>query len=98
MLSAMSQFFTVRELNINNDIDEKHFVRCTYCERSKVEVPCSCFFRVVRDSKIPFDKIMDVVMFDVRYLKLSHAKYGYDDEDIVNMLYNEQAVSDWNSS
>ena len=42
---------------------------------------------------IPFKKIMDVGMFDVRYLKLFDAKYGCDEEDIANILYDAQAVS-----
>ena len=55
-------------------------------------MPCPCFFRIARDAKVPFDKIVDVGMFDVRYLKLFDAKYGCEHDEIANMLYEAQLV------
>ena len=36
---------------------------------------------------------MNVGMFDVRYLKVSNADYGCDDEVLANMLYAAQEVT-----
>ena len=37
--------------------------------------------------------IMDVGMFDVRYLKVFNAHYGGEDDDLAEMLYAAQDVS-----
>ena len=79
---------------MNNDVKGTIFVHRMCCEQSKVGVPCSCFFCITRYLKVSFDKIMDVVMFDMQYLKLCDAKYGCDDNDIANILNNTQAVSE----
>ena len=89
---AIPRFLRVRELEINEDESGRVFVKCTCCERTKVGVPCPCFFRIARDKNIPFEEIMDIGMFDVRYLKLFDAKYGSDDQAISDMLFDAQEV------
>ena len=37
--------------------------------------------------------IMDVGMFDVRYLKVFNAHYGGEDDELADMLYAAQDVS-----
>ena len=66
---------------------------CTCCERTKIGVPCSCLFRIARDANIPMNLIMDVGMFDVRYLKVFNAHYGGEDDKLADMLYAAQDVS-----
>ena len=67
-------------------------MKCTCCERTKIGVPCSCFFRIARDANIPYDKIMDVGMFDVRYTKLFNSHYASEDKTMANMIYEAQKV------
>lgn len=47
---------------------------------------------VAREEKIKEEEIMDVGMFDSRYLKVFDAKYGGSDK-VSDMLYDAQAVS-----
>ena len=50
------------------------------------------FFRIARDANIPYDKIMDVGMFDVRYTKLFNSHYASKDKTMANMIYEAQKV------
>ena len=49
-------------------------------------------FRIARDAKIRMKQIMDVGMFDVRYLKVFNAYYGCEDKRLAGMLYDAQEV------
>ena len=83
----------MRELEINEYPSEKCFATCTCCGRTKVGVPCPCFFSIAQSANIAQKEIMNVGMFDVRYLKVSNADYGCDDEVLANMLYAAQEVT-----
>ena len=89
---AIPRFLRVREINVDNSLPGRHFMKCTCCERTKIGVPCSCFFRIARDANIPYDKIMDVGMFDVRYTKLFNSHYSSKDKTMANMIYEAQKV------
>ena len=79
-LLAIPRFLRVRELKINQKGYDRQFVICSCCERTKIGVPCPCFFKIARDAKIPFQTIMDVGMFDVRYTKLFNSHYACNDQ------------------
>ena len=89
----MPRFLRVRELEVDESTPGRQFVRCSCCERTKIGVPCACFFRVARDASISLDEIMDVGMFDVRYTKMFNSHYHCKDKSIKNMIYEAQAVS-----
>ena len=91
-LVGIPRFLRVRELTLSKATDGRNFVQCSCCERTKIGVPCPCFFRVARDAEIKFDEIMDVGMFDIRYTKLFNSHYACNDETISNMLVEAQAV------
>ena len=91
--SAIPRFLRVRELEINEYPSGKSFVKCSCCERTKIGVPCPCFFRIARDARIAHKEIMDVGMFDVWYLKIFNASYRCEDKTFANMLYAAQQVS-----
>ena len=63
------------------------YIKCMCEEKGKLGVPCPCFWRISWDAQIPQDKLMDVGMFDVRWMKLLHTIYGCDDKKVANLLY-----------
>ncbi len=89
--SARPRFLRVRRLKINDE-ENRVFVDCSCKERTKVGLPCSCFWRIARNAKINFDTIMDVGMFDVRWLKMYEAEYAGDDDATNDLLYDAQRV------
>ena len=89
---AIPRFLRVRELHVDDSLLGRHFMKCSCCERMKIGIPCPCFFRIARDATIPYDQIMDVGMFDVRYTKLFNSHYASKDETMANMIYEAQKV------
>ena len=92
--TAIPRFLRVRELVIDKNHPGRQFVKCSCQERTKIGVPCPCFFRVARDASIPFEEIMDIGMFDVRYTKLFNSHYASKEESMAKMVYEAQAVCD----
>ena len=73
---ARPKFLRVRELHVDIDHDEKCFVQCKCGKRRTIGVPCICFWKLARDADIPMSDIMDVGMFDVRWLKSFNSHFG----------------------
>ncbi len=65
---------------------------CTCCKRLKTGVPCGWFWKIAKDADIPLKEMMDVSMFDVRWMKLFAANYGCKDDAMRNLLYIAQQV------
>mgnify|MGYP001017574035 FL=1 len=51
-----------------------------------------CFWRIARNADINLDEIMNVGMFDVRWLKMFSAKYAGEDDETNDLLYAAQQV------
>ena len=68
------KFLRVRELHIDVEDDEK-IVPCKCGKHRTIGVLCICFWKMARDSDIPMNGIMDVGMFDVRWLKSYNSHY-----------------------
>ena len=79
---APPKFLCVRELHIDIEDDKKCFVPYKCGKRRIIGVPCICFWKMARDADIPMNDIMDVGMFDVRWLKSynSHSGQIFDGE------------------
>lgn len=90
---AIPRFLRVRELGVTEQIDGNIFIPCACHERTKIGVPCKCFWRIARNANISQEEIMDVGMFDIRWLKIFNAKYGHDDDDyeLAEILYDAQS-------
>jgi hypothetical protein len=82
------RFMRVRELTVKV-IDGKNFVPCECKKRTRIGLPCSCFFRIADNGFIDEKEIMDVGMVDVRYLKTFNAHYG-DEGALGDLLYAAQ--------
>ena len=74
------KFMRVRELRLVSDDENQCFVECTCHVRTRVGVPCTCFFSISSNAGIDEKYIVDVGMVDVRYLKQFHAHWGEDSE------------------
>lgn len=85
----LPKFLRVRQLTVNEHSNGKCFVPCDCHYRTRVGVPCECFFNIAHNANIPEEEIVDIGMVDVRYLKLYNANYG-DDTDLGRQLCKAQ--------
>ena len=74
------------------------FMKCSCGVRSRIGVPCACFWKCARDSEIPNESIMDVGMFDVRWMKIYRTHYDCTSENgdhtsIAEKLFQAQELS-----
>ena len=90
---AIPAYCRVRNTHVVQHSDGRNFVQCTCNRRVPNGMPCDCFYRQARNAEIPTEKIMDICMFDVRWLKIYNAHYGCDDDEMDGlgaMLYQAQ--------
>ena len=81
-------FLRVRvvELTYHN---ENNFVSCSCGRREREGVPCSHFFNIATNAKVPTSEIVDIGMVDVRYLKMYNSHYA-DKGPVGNLMYRAQ--------
>ena len=91
---AQPRWCRVRELCLVRDDIGRTFMPCSCNRRTTLGLPCGHFFKIARDSQVPLEDVMDISMFDVRWLKLFNSKYGEHIDgkttDISNLLYEAQ--------
>ena len=76
---------SIRPVNTSSSVHAANVLKLVSC--------VFVFFHIARDAKIAHKEIMDVGMFDVRYLKIFNASHGCDDKILASMLYAAQQVS-----
>jgi len=90
---AIPAYCRVRNTHVVQHSDGRNVVQCTCNRRVPNGMPCDCFYRLARNAEIQTEKIMDICMFDVRWLKIYNVHYGCDDDEMDGlgaMLYQAQ--------
>ena len=91
---AQPRWCRVRELSVHSE-ENRHFVNCSCGKRTTLGLPCNHFFKIARDANIPTSQIMDIGMFDVRWLKIFNSNYGEEQNgkptELAKLLYSAQA-------
>jgi len=85
---AIPAYCRVRNTHVVQYSDGRNFVQCTCNRRVPNGMPCDCFYRQARNAEIPTEKIMDVCMFDVRWLKIYNVYYGCDYDEMDGLEVN----------
>ena len=85
----LPEYYRVRTVTLHEE-EQRNFMKCTDNCRTRIGVPCECFFNICQSCGLNDKDTLDLGMIDVRHLKLFHSRYGEDNE-IGSLLYDAQA-------
>jgi len=76
----MPNVLRTRFASFNVDKNDEIHICCDCDEREYVGVLCRCFSKHARDGEVDLNYVMELGMFDVRWLKIYNSHYGCEED------------------